>query len=151
VAALWWIYFDLGGAAGKRKLIEDGDDQETGVADAYVFGHLPLMLGLVAVAVGIEQFIVHPGDDLSNAGRWAMHGGTALFLIGTAAVIAGTAGRWRAAWPWPIIAIPAVAMAGLANALVPALAMGLIAAIVVATVLAGIREQRRGTLQTTEV
>jgi low temperature requirement protein LtrA len=151
VAALWWIYFDLGGAAGKHKLIEEGDDQESRVADAYVYGHLPLMLGLVTVAVGIEQFIVHPGDDLSNAARWAMHGGTALFLIGTAAVIAGTAGRWRAAWPWPIIAIPAVAMAGLANALVPALAMGLIAAIVVATVLAGIREQRRGTLQTTEV
>jgi hypothetical protein len=103
------------------------------------------------VAVGVEQFIVHPGDDLSAGGRWALHGGTALFLVGTAAVIMGTAGRWRAAWPWPIIAIPAVAGAGLASSLRPAVAMTLIGVIVVATVLAGIRAQRRGTLETTEV
>jgi low temperature requirement protein LtrA len=150
VAALWWLYFDLGGAAGKRNLIDDGDDQESGVADAYVYGHLPLILGLVIVAVGIEQFIIHPGDDLPIAARWAMHGGTTMVLVGTVAVISGTAGSWRAAWPWPAIAIPAVAAIGLAVGLAPLAAMGLTAAVLIATVLAGVRQQRRGRLDTTE-
>ncbi len=57
VAALWWNYFDLGGAAGKQRLVADGEDQESGVADAYICGHFPLTLGLTVVAVGIEQFI----------------------------------------------------------------------------------------------
>jgi low temperature requirement protein LtrA len=151
VAALWWIYFDLGGAAGKRELIDEGQNQESGVADAYVFGHLPLILGLATVAVGIEQFIVHPGDDLSAAARWALHGGTVLFLIGTAVVIMGTVGRWRAAWPWPVVAVPAVAAAGFASPLAPSVAIGLIAAILVTTVVVGVRQQRKGALETTEV
>lgn len=151
VAALWWIYFDLGGAAGKRKLVDDGEDQESGVADAYVFGHLPLILGLATVAVGIEQFIVHPGADLSVAARWVLHGGAALTLAGTATVIIGTAGRWRAAWPWPTIAIPAVATAGLVSLIAPVAGLGSTAAILVTTVLFGIREQRRGALETAEV
>jgi low temperature requirement protein LtrA len=150
VAAMWWLYFDLGGAAGKRNLIDDGDDQESGVADAYVYGHLPLMLGLAVFAVGIEQFILHPGDDLSAAARWALHGGTTLVLIGTAAIVSGTAGSWRAAWPWPAIAIPAVAASGAALRLVPAATIALSAAVLIATVLAGVRQQRRGRLDTTE-
>jgi low temperature requirement protein LtrA len=52
IAAAWWAYFDLGGAAGKRRLMADGKDQESGVADAYIYGHLPLSLGLAAFAVG---------------------------------------------------------------------------------------------------
>ncbi len=150
VAALWWLYFDLGGAAGKRNLVDEGEDQESGVADAYVYGHLPLILGLVVVAVGIEQFILHPGDDLSTAARWALHGGTMLFLLGTVAVVGGTAGSWRAIWPWPTVAIPAFALLGAVPGLAPVATIGLSAAVVVATVLAGIRQQRRGALQTTE-
>jgi low temperature requirement protein LtrA len=149
IAAAWWDYFDLGGAAGKRRLMADGKDQESGVADAYIYGHLPLSLGLAAFAVGVEQLIAHPTAGLAPAARWALHGGAALFLLGTAAVIAGTARRWRAAWPWPIAAVPAivgVALVGVA----PGLAMGLTSAIFVLTVLAGGWQQRRGRLQTTE-
>jgi low temperature requirement protein LtrA len=149
VAALWWNYFDLGGAAGKRRLVADGDDQESGVADAYIYGHLPLTLGLAAFAVGVEQFILHPTTALTAGGRWTLHAGAALFLTGTAAVIAGTAGRVRAAWPWPIAAIPAVLLVGYAGRLLPAVVtLGIVGAVLVATVLAGIRDQRRGKLQT---
>jgi low temperature requirement protein LtrA len=150
VAALWWIYFDLGGAAGKKELVDDGDDQESGIADAYVYGHLPLIAGLAAVAVGVEQFIVHPDTGLSSVGRWALHGGAALFLVGIAIIRAGTSGRWRAAWPWPSVAIPAVAVPGLFSALPAFAALGAVAAVLAATVVAGILQQRRGALQTTE-
>ena len=146
VAALWWIYFDLGGAAGKRRLVADGEDQESGVADAYVYGHLPLTLGLAAFAVGIEQFIVHPTAELSAGGPWALHAGAALFLTGIAAVIVGTskrlAGRLAVAdrrhpgrsWSWASSTAcrPGRDQRGRRRSCC-------------ATVLAGIREQRRGT------
>jgi low temperature requirement protein LtrA len=150
VAALWWNYFDLGGAAGKQTLVTDGEDQESGVADAYIYGHLPLTLGLAAVAVGIEQFILHPTGGVPAAGRWALHGGVVLFLAGTAAVIVGTSRRWLAAWPWPIAAVPAVVLVGLADGLPPLASIGVVSAVLVATVLAGIRAQRHGELETTE-
>jgi low temperature requirement protein LtrA len=150
VAALWWIYFDLGGAAGKRRLITDGQDGESGVADAYVFGHLPVTLGLAMTAVGIEAFILHPADDLPSGGRWALLLGVALFLAGTAAVLAGTSRDWRAAWPWPFLAIPAVLALGLFRTFPPMITLAAAGAILVATVLAGIVEQRRGALETTE-
>jgi low temperature requirement protein LtrA len=150
VAALWWIYFDLGGAAGKRELVEEGGDQESGVADAYVYGHLPLVLGLSIAAVGIEQFVVHPAHDLSTAGRWALHGGAALYLVGVAVVMTGTAGRWRAAWPWPAIVVPLVVVIGFLDVLPPVAGVAAVTAVLIATVLAGIRAQRKGALRTTE-
>jgi low temperature requirement protein LtrA len=149
VATLWWSYFDLGGAAGKRRLLEDGHDQESGVADAYIYGHLPLTLGLATFAVGMEQLILHP-SSLSTGGRWAFHAGAALFLTGVATVIAGTSGRWRAAWPWPTAAIPAVVLVGFAARLPPVATASVVGAVLVVAVLAGIRHQRRGMLQTTE-
>lgn len=79
--------------------------------------------------------------------RWAYHAGAALFLTGTAAVIAGTSGRWRAAWPWPTSAIPVVVLVGFASSLPPAATTGVVGAVLVATVLAGIHHQRRGKLQ----
>jgi low temperature requirement protein LtrA len=149
VAALWWIYFDLGGAAGKRELVEDGGDQESGVADAYVYGHLPVVLGLSVTAVGIEQLILHPQDDLGTA-RWAFHGGVALYLAGVAVVMTGTSGRWLAAWPWPAVVIPPVLLLALLGALWPVASMAGVTVVLVVAVLAGIRQQRRGALRTTE-
>jgi low temperature requirement protein LtrA len=149
VAALWWNYFDLGGAAGKRRLVTEGEDQESGIADAYIYGHLPLTLGLAIFAVGIEEVILHSDGGPPTAARWAVHGGAALFLIGIAAVVAGTSGHWRAAWPWPVAAA-LVLVAGIPGSLPPAADVGTVAAVLVLTVLTGIREQRRGRLETTE-
>jgi low temperature requirement protein LtrA len=150
VAAVWWIYFDLGGAAGKRELVEDGDDPETGVADAYIYGHLPLVVGLAIAAVGIEQFVAHPSGDLGDTARWALHGGTALYLAGVAMVMMGTSGRWRSAWPWPVAVIPLVALLGIPEFLAPMVSVILVTLILIATVLAGMRAQRQGRLRTTE-
>jgi low temperature requirement protein LtrA len=148
-AALWWNYFDLGGAAGKQRLVAEGHDQESGVADAYIYGHLPLTLGLAVVAVGIEELILHPAGEPDPAARWTLCAGAALFLAGTAMVVAGTTGRWSAAWPWPVAALPAVLLAGVAGLPPPgtAAAVGVTLAV---TVLAGIWQQRRGELETTE-
>ena len=149
VAALWWSYFDLGGAAGKRELVEEGEEPSP-VADAYVYGHLPLILGLSVTAVAIEQFVLHPEGGVAPPARWALPGGVALYLAGVAVVMGGTAGRWRAAWPWPIAAIPLAVLAGALPGVLPVVPVAAVTAVLVATVLAGIRAQRRGAMRTTE-
>jgi len=149
-AALWWSYFDLGGAAGKQRLVDHGGDQESGTADRYVYGHLPLTLGLAAVAVGIEQFILHPVGELTPGGRWALCAGAGLFMLGTAAVIAGTSHSWRAAWPWPTAVIPLVVVVGFLDELLPVASVSAIGIALLLTVLAGMREQQRGRIETTE-
>ncbi len=149
LAALWWSYFDLGGAAGRHRLMIDGADHESGVADAYVYGHLPVTLGLAVFAVGLGQFVKHPGGLAPEAGRWALDLGVVLFLAGTAAVLAGTSRDLRAAWPWPILAVPAVLLVGVPN--LPALlSVGVVAVVLVVTVVAGVLGQRRGELETGE-
>ncbi|GID28308.1 low temperature requirement protein A [Paractinoplanes brasiliensis] len=150
VAGLWWIYFDLGGAAGKRELEEEGDDVENGVADAYIYGHLPLVVGLAIAAVGVEQFILHPAGELDPSGRWALHGGVALYLAGLAVVMWGTSGRWHAAWPWPTAVIPFVAALGFFDSLEPVLSVAVVTILLIATVLAGMWQQRRGAMRGAE-
>lgn len=149
-AALWWNYFDLGGAVGKQRLLADEGRQSSGIPDRYVYSHLPLILGLAVVGIGIEEYILHPVGELSTGGRWTLCGGTALFLAGTALMVAGTSGRWAAAWPWPVAAIPPILLIGVLDSLLPIISASAIGVAVVVTVLAGIREQRRGQLDTTE-
>ncbi len=108
-AALWWLYFDFSGGAAKRRLLEEGDDSRTGVHDVYVYAHLPIAVGLAAVAVGLEQAVVHAGDPaLSAPARWTLAGGLALYLASTALLQAWMAGRLRASLPWPLVGVPAV-------------------------------------------
>ncbi len=144
-AALWWNYFDIGDAAGREQLTAHHRPQRTASADRYAYGHLPLTLGLAAVGVGIEQYIVHPVGELSAGGRWALCAGAALFLVGTAVVISGDHG-WRGVWPWPAAAIPVVLVVGYLDQLVPVVSVSAIGVALVVTILAGLREQRRGEL-----
>lgn len=147
-SALWWSYFDLGGAAGEQQLQDHEDTRSRAVADRYVGGHLPLLLGLALVGVGIEQYVAHPLGELTAGGRWALCAGAGLFLLGTAVVVAGTADSWRAAWPWPVVAVPAVVLVGLLDALLPVVTVSAVGLALLLTVLAGIREQHRGQLRT---
>jgi low temperature requirement protein LtrA len=144
-AALWWNYFDIGDAAGRDQLTSDDRPQRTGNPDRYAYGHLPLTLGLAAVGVGIEQYIVHPVGELTPGGRWALCAGAALFFVGTAVVISGDHG-WRAVWPWPVAGIPVVLLVGTFDQLLPAVSVSAIGLALVVAVLAGLREQERGEL-----
>lgn len=149
-ATIWWNYFDIGGAAGKQHLVEDDESQSDERHDRYVFGHLPLLLGMGAVGVGIQQFVEHPTTELSAGGRWALCAGASLFLLGIALVMAGTSRRWGAAWPWPAVAVPVPALAGLTGGLSPWITVSIVAAVLLATVLGGIRQQQSGRLETME-
>ena len=87
--ALWWLYF--GQAAGTvLERIRAATAEERGQIgrDIYTYLHLPIIAGIVLVAVGDELVIAHPTDDLSNAGALAALGGPAVFLGGLMACAA---------------------------------------------------------------
>jgi low temperature requirement protein LtrA len=141
-AALWWSYFELGGAAASQRLIDD-DSQSNSNHDRFVYGHLPLLIGLAAVGIGVEQFILHPEEGLSTGGRWLLCGGVAVFLTGVALVMAGSARRWSAAWPWPTLAVPGLVGIGFLGGVPSIVIAGILAAVLVFLVVAGVRLQRR--------
>ena len=58
--------------------------------DTFSLAHFPMLCGVVAYAVGLEEAIAHPGDPLSTSGRLALALGLLLFVGGTALAM------WRA-------------------------------------------------------
>jgi low temperature requirement protein LtrA len=112
-AALWWNYFDITASHSEEELQESDDrDEETEGAEAderhdlFVYGHLPLTLGVVMAGVGIEDLVLHTDEPLPSAGAWALACGVALYLLGSALILGGTRQSWRAIWPWPTAALP---------------------------------------------
>ena len=120
--ALWWIYFDVGGARSAEELEQAGESEPAEESEAvderhdlFVYGHLPITFGVVLTGIGIEELALHPDTALPSAYGWLLVAGVALFLVGTALILGGTFRTWRSVWPWPLAAVPLV----LALALVP--------------------------------
>jgi low temperature requirement protein LtrA len=81
IGALWWLYFGEVAEHSRRHLAEAPD---TGVLarDAYSYLHLPIVTGIIMVAVGDDLLITGPDRALSLAGATMMVGGPALYLVG---------------------------------------------------------------------
>jgi low temperature requirement protein LtrA len=86
-ACLWWTYF---GGDDQRALaaMRAAEPQQRGRWALYAFGycHLPLLLGVVSVAAGLEEAIAHPFDHLHAEPAWYLAGGAAVYLLGSAAL-----------------------------------------------------------------
>jgi low temperature requirement protein LtrA len=82
-AALWWTYFGGDDARAERALAGLGR-RERGRAslDAFGYAHLPLLLGIVFLAVGLKKATGHAYDPLDGGPALALAGGAALFLLG---------------------------------------------------------------------
>ena len=50
--------------------------------DAYTYIHVPIIAGIIAVAVGDNLVLAHPTERLSGVGAATVVGGPALFLLG---------------------------------------------------------------------
>jgi low temperature requirement protein LtrA len=150
--ALWWLYFgQLATAVALR--ISGSPAHESGQIgrDVYTYLHLPIIAGIVLVAVGVELVIAHPGDELHTVGALVTLDGPALYLVGLMACGARI-GR-PPSWP-PTAAVAlllaAVPLAAHANGLVVlALVTVLLAALVVAEQIRENRENREATRKET--
>jgi low temperature requirement protein LtrA len=80
-AALWWLYF---GAAAEHSRAAMAASEDAGrlARDAYTYGHLPIVAGIIAAAVGDDLLIAHPHEALHGVGLFAVVGGPALYLLG---------------------------------------------------------------------
>jgi low temperature requirement protein LtrA len=107
-AALWWSYFDVASARGNDEL-QDADDAIDERHDLYIYGHLPLTLGIAAAGVGLEELTLHPDAELPAPPGWAAIAGIGLCLLGAGIILAGTHQRLSALWPWPTVALAPLA------------------------------------------
>jgi low temperature requirement protein LtrA len=85
-ACLWWTYFGGDDRLAERAM-QDATPERRGRLALFGFGycHLPMLLGIVAVAAGLEVAIAHPSDALERDAAVFLAGGAALFLLGDAA------------------------------------------------------------------
>ncbi len=90
-AALWWLYFDVVALVAARRLSNAAPGREqNGVArDSFSLLHLPMIAGIVLVALGMKKTLAHVDDPLELVPAVALFGGTAVYLL------AHVAFRWR--------------------------------------------------------
>jgi low temperature requirement protein LtrA len=80
-SALWWLYFGEVAEHSRRQMAES-EDPGSLARDAYTYLHLPIVAGVIAVAVADELLVAHPGEPFDTAGVAMVLGGPALFLLG---------------------------------------------------------------------
>ncbi|MEW2143504.1 low temperature requirement protein A [Micromonospora vinacea] len=85
---LWWLYFDRLASAAREAVRKVPGERRASVAgDAYGLGHSALIIGVIYVALGIEEVITQLTGESAHPGRlgWqaatALYGGTALYLL----------------------------------------------------------------------
>src|SRR5262249_32547577 len=66
-AALWWLYFGAM-AERSRNVMRTCDDPGRLARDAYTYLHVPIVAGIIAVAVGDDLLIAEPRHALHGAG-----------------------------------------------------------------------------------
>jgi len=80
-AALWWIYFDdTGDRVEQRLRAETGRVRNVMARDAFSFLHLPLVAGIVLLALGIKKTLGDVDEQLEAVAAVALCGGAALYL-----------------------------------------------------------------------
>ena len=64
-AALWWAYFDLVMLTAERRLsAAQGEERVRLARDTYSYLHLPMVAGIIFIALGIKQTLAHVGEPL---------------------------------------------------------------------------------------
>jgi low temperature requirement protein LtrA len=81
--ALWWSYFDWVAIDAESRLRRaQGDDRATMARDSYAYLHLPMIAGVVLIALGVKKTIGDVGEPLEIAPAVALFGGVALYYAG---------------------------------------------------------------------
>lgn len=83
-AALWWLYFDVVAIVAERRLsaATPGREQNTMARDSYSFLHLPMIAGIVLVALALKKTLEQVDEPLQLVPAAALCGGVALYLLG---------------------------------------------------------------------
>jgi low temperature requirement protein LtrA len=89
-ASLWWVYFDTSALLGEQALSRARGEHRVAMArSAFTYLHLPMMGGIVLLALGLKKVLEYVGDTEHHAlsdplyglPLWAMYGGVAVYLL----------------------------------------------------------------------
>jgi low temperature requirement protein LtrA len=126
--ALWWIYFARLAEAGASAIARSSDAARLGRA-GYAYGHGIMVAGVIVVAVASERTVAHPTGTTHAAVAWVVLGGPALFLAGNSLFKLALTGRVPRS---RLLALAALALLAPVSLVVPPLALGAAATIVLA-------------------
>jgi low temperature requirement protein LtrA len=79
--ALWWLYFGEVAEHSRRELA-DSEDPGSLARDAYTYLHLPIVAGIIMVAIADDFLIADPRSMAGGALTVMLVGGPALYLAG---------------------------------------------------------------------
>jgi low temperature requirement protein LtrA len=81
--ALWWAYFDVWSLISETRFRRARGETRLLIArDAYSYLHLPMIAGIVLVALGIKKTVGDVDEPLKTAPAVALFGGIALYYAG---------------------------------------------------------------------
>jgi low temperature requirement protein LtrA len=132
--ALWWIYFDDALERVEQRLhdIPAGRERNVTARDSFSFLHLPLVAGIVLLALGVKKTLEHVDDELKLIAAIGLCGGVALYLVADVAFRRRCLGLLER--PRLVAAAACVAALPLATAIPALAALTLVAAICAALV-----------------
>jgi low temperature requirement protein LtrA len=80
---LWWAYFDVVAVVSERHFRDSRGEHRLRIArDSYSYLHLPMIAGIVLVALGVKKTLAHVDEPLDTIPALAMFGGIALYYAG---------------------------------------------------------------------
>jgi low temperature requirement protein LtrA len=103
-AGMWWMYFDVVAKAAEHKLSAATGVERTKIAtDSYTYLHLPLIAGIVLVALGLKKSLLYvadtahhsPSEALHGVPIWALTAGFAMYLTALSALRRRNLGSWN--------------------------------------------------------
>jgi low temperature requirement protein LtrA len=89
--SMWWAYFDITALITERALTAAGGERQIQLArGGYTFLHLPMVAGIVLMALGLKKVLGYVGgedghtvaDPIYGIPLAALYGGAALYLLG---------------------------------------------------------------------
>jgi low temperature requirement protein LtrA len=79
----WWAYFDVVAVASERRFRRARGDELTSLArDSYSYLHLPMIAGIILIALGIKKTVGDVDEPLKTVPAVALFGGIALYYAG---------------------------------------------------------------------
>ncbi len=88
LACLWWTYFDVVALVAERRFSSaTGADRVAIARDSYSYLHLPMVAGIVFLALGLKKALTYVTDGQAHDGGLhgiplaALYGGVALYLL----------------------------------------------------------------------
>jgi len=79
---MWWMYFHKGAEASAVNITSAADPGRIARL-AYTYLHMPIVAGIIVVAVGDDLALSHPNGPTDLTAVLSLVGGPLLFLIGT--------------------------------------------------------------------